>query len=79
MDENSTPTITLIGTSNCSQCTVVKTVLREHNITFMYYDMTDLDDVAKNAYLTKARNAGRRSMPLILKDNEITTMEEILK
>ncbi len=73
-----TETITVIGAPNCSKCTTVKRLLEDKGITFMYYSMTDLDESARFNYMNAARDKGQRSMPIVLKNNDVVTLEEVL-
>jgi glutaredoxin len=70
--------ITLIGAENCPKCATVKRMLEEHEIQFIYYDMSDLDKALRLKYIEEARKVGQNGLPVIMKGNDVKQLQEIL-
>lgn len=71
-------TVIVISTTNCPKCAVAKRLLTENGVTFMAYDMSDLDETQRLTYLNKARAAKQMSLPLILVNDEVKRLQEVL-
>lgn len=68
--------ITLVGKENCGRCTMVKNILEEKNIDFEYKYISELEnesEIMEQAIAKKIMN-----MPLIIKDGEIVTLQEVI-
>lgn len=70
--------ILVIGKENCSNCEMVKTILKNKNIQFEYLLLDDLNKNDKSNYLNMARNEGKMSLPLIIVDNKIKSLQEVV-
>lgn len=69
--------IKVIGKKSCSRCEVVKTVLKNKNIAYQYYNIDSLNETDKNKYTSIAKNEGVKSFPLIFKDDKLITLQEV--
>ena len=71
-------TITVVGGKNCPKCITTVRLLKEADVTFMHYNMEDLDQAARQKYMQMAVDAGQRSLPIILKNNDVVKLEDII-
>ncbi len=78
MVDEETTTITVVGGHNCPKCATAVRLLKEADITFMHYNMEDLDQSAKLKYMQIALDAGQRGLPIILRNNDVVKLEDIL-
>ena len=69
--------IKVIGTTSCSRCEMVKTILTNKGIEFNYAILDELDPTVKKMYLLMAREAGNIQMPIIIKDSESIKINEV--
>ena len=69
--------IEIIGTKNCSKCTIVKKILDEKHIVYYYLDINDISAEEKEWYMNLAKKANQKNFPLIIKEGKIITIEEI--
>lgn len=70
--------ILVIGKENCSACEMTKTILKNKGIEFEYCLLDDMDSNEKANYLGMARTKGIMSMPLIIENNKIKTLQEVI-
>ena len=71
--------ILVIGTENCKQCKMTKSILDKKEIEYTYKLSNEISDNEFNKYLSKARKKGLMNSPLIIKDEEIITLEDVIK
>lgn len=69
--------INLYGKENCSRCEMVKNILTQKNIEFTYEILESLEENEKKEIMATARKKGMLSMPLIIKDGEMITIQEV--
>lgn len=70
--------ITLIGLKDCNACTMTKNILKNNNIDFEYLLYEDLSQEEQNKYTKMATDNNQLSMPLIIKDNKLITLQDLL-
>ena len=68
----------MIGKTNCSACDMAKTVLKNRGIGFVYQLLDDLEPEVKKDYMKLAREQGKLSMPLIIKNEKLLTLQEVI-
>lgn len=71
--------ILVIGKENCSSCEITKTILNNNNIEFEYKLLDSLTQKDKNEFLKLARENKQMSMPLIIKNQQLITLQEVIK
>ena len=71
--------ILIIGTQNCSKCSMTKAILDKKEIEYEYKLNNEISEDKFNTYLEKAKIKGLMNFPLIVKDEEIITLEDIVK
>ena len=67
--------IELIGTSGCSRCLMVKSILAKRNINYTYTLFEDLTQNEQSRYMELAEN--QLTFPLILKENNIIDIKDL--
>lgn len=70
--------ILILGKQNCSACEMAKTVLKNKDIEFEYKLLDELEPIDKKEYTRLAREQGKLSMPLILKDGQLLSLQEVI-
>lgn len=70
--------IKVIGKNNCSRCDMTKNILDNKNIPYEYIKLEDCEPEVKKEYLAMARKVRQMEMPLIIKDNNIVTLQEVI-
>ena len=70
--------ILVIGKENCSACEMTKTILKNKGIEFKYCLLDDIDSNEKANYMLLARKQGKMSMPLIIENNILKTIQEVI-
>jgi len=70
--------IKVIGKENCSACEMTKTILKNKGIEFEYELLTQLEESQRKEYIKKARELGKLSMPLIIKNEQLITLQEVI-
>lgn len=78
MVNEETTTIIVVGGRSCPKCATTVRLLKEANITFMHYNMEDLDQSARLRYMNMAKDAGQRALPIILKNDTVVKLEDII-
>lgn len=71
--------IKVIGKVGCSKCFVAKMKLDKRNIDYEYSNLNVLPADERRKYVNLAREDGKATFPIIIKDGELCTVEEILK
>jgi len=69
--------IKLVGTTGCSRCEMVKTILTNKGIEFEYVLLNELEPSMKALYLLISREAGNMQMPIMIKDNKSISINEV--
>ena len=70
--------IKVIGKENCGACMMARKVLTKKGVEFEYVHLDDLSEEDKDVVLKLAEEQGMRSMPLIIKDGKLVTLQEVL-
>ena len=70
--------IIVIGQKNCSACEMTKTILKNKGVEFEYKLLDDLENDLKNKYIKIAKEQNKLSLPLIIKDEKILTVQEVI-
>lgn len=68
----------VIGKENCSACSFAKKKLDEEGIEYEYEDYNDLSNKKQDKYLSMAQEANNLSFPIIIKDGESITINEVV-
>lgn len=69
--------IVVIGTENCARCNMVKNILTNKNIKFRYTLISDYSVLDQSKYLEMAKSKGLMSFPMIFKDEELITLQQL--
>lgn len=69
--------ILVIGNKNCSRCEMTKTILNNKGIDFTYKLIEEISSEDRNKYTALATEKGLLSMPLIIRDENIITLQEV--
>jgi glutaredoxin len=69
--------IKVIGLKNCSKCTVTKQILDNKKIEYEYSILTELPEEERRHYAKLARDCDYNTMPLIIKDDKLITLQEV--
>jgi glutaredoxin len=69
--------IRVIGNLNCPNCHITKMTLEKKGVDFTYEIFDQLSKDEQEILLEEAKNKGFLKMPLILKDNQLTTITEL--
>ena len=67
----------VIGLKNCSKCTITKQILDSKNIEYEYKLLNELSEEDRRKYAKIARDGGNDTMPLLIKNDKLITLEEI--
>ena len=70
--------ILLIGKQNCSACNMTKTVLTNKGMEFEYKLLNELPQEEQDKYIKLAQENDMLSLPLIVVDNKLKTLQEII-
>jgi hypothetical protein len=54
-------------------------LLSKRNVDFSYIDSTQMDEKGFDAIMSAAESAGIRSFPIIMRDGQICSVQEVLK
>ncbi len=71
--------IVIYGRPGCGACENVKMLLSKRNVDFSYIDSTQMDEKGFDAIMSAAESAGIRSFPIIMRDGQICSVQEVLK
>lgn len=69
--------ILVIGLKNCSKCTITKQILDSQNIKYSYLILTELSEEDRRKYAQMARDVNYNTMPLIIKNDKLSTLQEV--
>ena len=67
----------VIGKENCNACKMAQTILNNKRIKYTYVKLEELNDEDKDRYIKLAQEQGKLSMPLIIKDDILYTIQEV--
>ena len=67
--------ILVIGSQNCSRCGMTKLVLDNKKVEYKYVMLDDLQKEEQDKYMKMASDAGMMNFPIIIKDNEVVTLQ----
>ena len=70
--------IKVIGKENCGACMMAKKVLTRKGVDFEYVYLDELEEEERKEVLRMSDEQGMRSMPLIVKDGKLVTLQEVL-
>ena len=70
--------IKVIGKENCGAWIINKKVLTRKGVEFEYVYLDELDAEEREVVLKMADEQGMRSMPLIVKDGKLGTLQEVM-
>ena len=70
--------IKVIGKENCGACMMAKKVLTRKGVDVEYVYLDELEEEERKEVLKMADEQGMRSMPLIVKDGKLITLQEVL-
>ena len=70
--------IKVIGKENCGACMMAKKVLTRKGVDFEYVYLDELEEEERKEVLRMSDEQGVRSMPLIVKDGKLVTLQEVL-
>ena len=70
--------IKVIGKENCGACMMAKKVLTRKGVEFEYVYLDELEEEERKEVLRMSDEQGMRSMPLIVKDGKLVTLQEVL-
>ena len=68
--------ILILGLKNCGKCEITKQILTSKNIEFEYKLLSDLPEEDRRKYAQMARDCNYNTMPLIIKENKLITLQE---
>ena len=68
--------IQVIGKENCGACMMAKRVLTAKGVEFEY---SLLEDKEQEQIIKMAEEQGKMSMPFIIKDGELVSLQEVLR
>lgn len=69
--------LTVIGTSNCNRCEMTKIILNNKGVPYQYIAYEELEKVEQDYYFELARKAGHAQFPILLRDGEIITLQDV--
>ncbi len=69
--------IKVLGSKSCGRCDMIKTILNNRGVIYDYLLLEDISDLERNKYMDMAVTKGHRTMPLILKDEILISLEEV--
>jgi glutaredoxin len=69
--------VRVIGQLGCANCQISKMTLEKKGVDFNYEIFDDLSEEEQIKLENLATSKGMMKMPLILKDNELVTIEEL--
>jgi glutaredoxin len=67
----------ILGKQNCNACKITQTVLKNKGIEFEYKYLSDLSQEDQDKYIQMAQEQDKLSLPLIIKDNKLFTIQEV--
>ena len=70
--------IKVIGKEHCGACMMTKNVLGAKGIEFEYTLLEEMTEEEQNYVIKMAEEQGRLSMPFIIKDGKLVTLQEVI-
>ena len=70
--------VKLIGKNNCNACAMTKTILTNKDIEFEYFVLEELPKEDQDFYINLAKENNMLSLPLIVIDNKLKTLQDII-
>lgn len=70
--------ITVVGKQGCSRCVMVKNQLTAKHINFDYKSFLDFSQDEQDEIITNATNKGLMNFPIIIKNDEVVSLEEVI-
>ena len=70
--------IKVIGKEHCGACMMAKNVLSAKGIEFEYTLLEEMTEEEQNNVIKMAEEQGRLSMPFIIKDGKLVTLQEVI-
>ena len=70
--------IKVIGKGHCGACMMTKNVLGAKGIEFEYILLEEMTEEEQNNVIKMAEEQGRLSMPFIIKDGKLVTLQEVI-
>lgn len=70
--------IKVIGKENCSRCDIVKNILENNNIQFVYKKIEECDEPERRYYRKLAIHSKQLEMPLLIKDDKVIDIKEVI-
>ena len=70
--------IKVIGKEHCGACMMTKNVLGAKGIEFEYILLEEMTEEEQNNVIKTAEEQGRLSMPFIIKDGKLVTLQEVI-
>ena len=71
--------IQVIGKENCGACMMAKRVLTTKGVEFEYSLLEDKEQKEQEQIIKMAEEQGKMSMPFIIKDGELVSLQEVLR
>ena len=69
--------ILLIGQEGCNRCQMTKNILINKCVDFKYVHLDDLSQEEQDKYIKLATENNMLELPLIVKDNNIVTLQQL--
>jgi glutaredoxin len=69
--------VTIIGTENCSKCSMIKGLLDNKNINYEYKLFESLSNIEKNNFIELANKNNQVNFPLIIRNNQLISIKEV--
>lgn len=66
----------VIGLKNCSKCTITKQILDSKSVPYEYSVLNELPEEERRRYAQMARDCNYNTMPLIIRDDRLITLQE---
>ena len=70
--------IKVIGKEHCGACMMTKNVLGAKGIEFEYILLEEMTEEERNNVIKMAEEQGKLSMPFIIKDGKLVTLQEVI-
>ena len=69
----------IIGSQNCKVCKMTKSILDKKEIKYTYKLNNEISQDEFNLYMDKAKIKGLLNFPLLIQNEEIITLEDVVK
>jgi glutaredoxin len=67
----------VVGQKNCGKCTITKQILDGKGVEYEYSLLSDLPQEEQRRLAKMARDCSYNTMPLIIKDDRLITLQEV--